>query len=77
MTVYTPTLPMSRGESFLENRVFADPDCVGWSALELSRRRHFVRQCDRGVFDGRRAAEHRLRRPLRFLTGRVVQGVGR
>ena len=29
LTVYTPTLPMSRGESFLENRVFADPDCVG------------------------------------------------
>ena len=28
-TVYTPMLPMSRGESFLENRVFADPDGSG------------------------------------------------
>ena len=26
ITVYTPMLPLSRGESFLENRVFADPD---------------------------------------------------
>ena len=30
ITVYTPMLPLSRGESFLENRVFADPDDVGW-----------------------------------------------
>ena len=35
IAVYTPTLPLSRGESFLENRVFADPDDVGWEHLDL------------------------------------------
>ena len=72
LTVYTPTLPMSRGESFLENRVFADPDCVGWSALELSQRRLFVRQCDRGVFDQRGLLNIAYDEHCRFLTGRVV-----
>lgn len=72
LTVYTPTLPMSRGESFLENRVFADPDCVGWSALELSQRRLFVRQCDRGVFDQRGLLNIAYDGHCRFLTGRVV-----
>jgi mycobactin lysine-N-oxygenase len=51
LTVYTPTLPLSRGESFLENRVFADPDDVGWERLDLETRRDFVKHCDRGVFD--------------------------
>lgn len=72
LTVYTPTLPMSRGESFLENRVFADPDCVAWSALDLSQRRHFVRQCDRGVFDQRGLLAIATDDQCRFLTGRVV-----
>jgi mycobactin lysine-N-oxygenase len=72
LTVYTPTLPMSRGESFLENRVFADPDCVGWSALELSQRRLFVRQCDRGVFDPGGLLNIAYDDHCRFLTGRVV-----
>ena len=63
---------MSRGESFLENRVFADPDCVGWSALELSQRRLFVRQCDRGVFDSRGLLNIAYDDHCRFLTGRVV-----
>ncbi len=51
LTVYTPTLPLSRGESFLENRVFADPDNVAWEHLDLETRRDFVKHCDRGVFD--------------------------
>jgi mycobactin lysine-N-oxygenase len=51
LTVYTPTLPLSRGESFLENRVFADPDNVDWEHLDLDTRRDFVKHCDRGVFD--------------------------
>ncbi len=37
ITVYTPMLPLSRGESFLENRVFADPDDVGWDATSTWR----------------------------------------
>jgi len=44
--VYTPTLPLSRGESFLENRVFADPDNVDWEHLDLQTRRDFVKHCD-------------------------------
>jgi mycobactin lysine-N-oxygenase len=72
LTVYTPTLPMSRGESFLENRVFADPDCVAWSALDLAQRRHFVRQCDRGVFDPGGLLNIAYDDHCRFLTGRVV-----
>jgi len=51
LTVYTPTLPLSRGESFLENRVFADPDNVDWEHLDVETRRDFVKHCDRGVFD--------------------------
>jgi len=72
ITVYTPTLPLSRGESFLENRVFADPDDVGWAALDLETRRDFVKHCDRGVFDAgviaRLAGEERCR----FELGRTV-----
>jgi mycobactin lysine-N-oxygenase len=42
---------MSRGESFLENRVFADPDDVHWDRLDPQARRDFVKHADRGVFD--------------------------
>ncbi|MBS1880150.1 MAG: SidA/IucD/PvdA family monooxygenase [Actinobacteria bacterium] len=51
ITVFTPMLPISRGESFLENRVFADPDCVAWERLDQATRRDFVKHADRGVFD--------------------------
>ena len=44
-------LPMSRGESFLENRVFSNPDEVEWGSLDLQTRRDFVKHSDRGVFD--------------------------
>ena len=64
LTVYTPSLPLSRGESFLENRVFSNPDEVAWSALDPQTRRDFVKHCDRGVFDPGDAGEHRLRRSL-------------
>ena len=52
ITVFTPMLPMSRGDSFLENRVFADPDVVSWDRLDQQARRDFVKHADRGVFDG-------------------------
>jgi outer membrane protein assembly factor BamB len=72
ITIYTPTLPLSRGESFLENRVFADPDDVGWAGLDLESRRDFVKHCDRGVLDAgviaRLAGEDRVR----FELGRAV-----
>jgi mycobactin lysine-N-oxygenase len=72
ITVYTPTLPLSRGESFLENRVFADPDDVGWERLDLQTRRDFVKHCDRGVFDMGALASIAGDGQCSFLTGRAV-----
>jgi len=72
LTVYTPTLPLSRGESFLENRVFADPDDVGWEHLDLQTRRDFVKHCDRGVFDVGVLASIAGDGQCSFLTGRAV-----
>jgi mycobactin lysine-N-oxygenase len=72
LTVYTPTLPLSRGESFLENRVFSDPDEVEWSALDVQTRRDFIKHCDRGVFDPSSLADIAYDGACRFVTGRVL-----
>jgi mycobactin lysine-N-oxygenase len=72
LTIYTPTLPMSRGESFLENRVFSNPDEVTWSSLDLQMRRDFVKHCDRGVFDPQTLSGIAYDEQCRFITGRVV-----
>jgi mycobactin lysine-N-oxygenase len=71
-TIYTPMLPMSRGESFLENRVFSNPDTVEWGSLDLQTRRDFVKHSDRGVFDppSLRAIAYDDR--CGFVTGRVT-----
>lgn len=72
LTIYTPTLPLSRGESFLENRVFADPDNVDWEHLDVETRRDFVKHCDRGVFDQTVLARIADDDHLSFITGRAV-----
>jgi mycobactin lysine-N-oxygenase len=72
LTIYTPTLPLSRGESFVENRVFSNPDEVGWSSLDLQTRRDFVKHCDRGVFDPQSLSNFAGDAHCRFVTGRVV-----
>jgi mycobactin lysine-N-oxygenase len=72
LTLYTPTLPLSRGESFLENRVFADPDNVDWEHLDIETRRDFVKHCDRGVFDSSVLARIADDDHLSFLCGRAV-----
>jgi mycobactin lysine-N-oxygenase len=72
ITIHTPLLPLSRGESFLENRVFADPDDVEWSKQDLQMRRDFVKHCDRGVFDARGIASLAGDTHCDFATGRVV-----
>jgi mycobactin lysine-N-oxygenase len=72
LTIYTPTLPLSRGESFLENRVFADPDNVDWEHLDIETRRDFVKHCDRGVFDQTVLARIADDDHLSFITGRAV-----
>jgi mycobactin lysine-N-oxygenase len=71
-TIYTPMLPMSRGESFLENRVFSNPDEVEWQALDLQTRRDFVKHSDRGVFDPPSLAAIAYDDRCRFVTGRVT-----
>jgi mycobactin lysine-N-oxygenase len=72
LTVYTPTLPLSRGESFLENRVFADPDNVDWEHLDIETRRDFVKHCDRGVFDASVLERIADDDHLSFITGRAI-----
>jgi mycobactin lysine-N-oxygenase len=72
LTIYTPTLPLSRGESFLENRVFSNPDEVAWETLDEQTRRDFVRHCDRGVFDPATLASISYDDQCRFVTGRVT-----
>ena len=72
LTVYTPSLPMSRGESFLENRAFSNPDDVGWDSLERQTRRDFVKHCDRGVFDAGSLTTIAYDDHCRFVTGRVI-----
>jgi mycobactin lysine-N-oxygenase len=71
-TIYTPMLPMSRGESFLENRVFSNPDEVEWGALDLQTRRDFVKHSDRGVFDPPSLAAIAYDERCHFVTGRVT-----
>jgi mycobactin lysine-N-oxygenase len=72
ITVYTPMLPLSRGESFLENRVFSNPDEVEWSELDQQTRRDFVKHSDRGVFDPPSLAAIAYDDRCRFVTGRVT-----
>lgn len=50
LTVYTTATPLSRGESFLENRVYSNPDSIGWEGLSVADRRAFIHHTDRGVF---------------------------
>jgi len=71
-TIYTPMLPMSRGESFLENRVFSNPDTVEWGSLDERTRRDFVKHSDRGVFDPPSLAAIAYDDRVRFVTGRVT-----
>jgi mycobactin lysine-N-oxygenase len=71
-SIYTPMLPMSRGESFLENRVFSRPDAVGWESLDERTRRDFVKHSDRGVFDPPSLAAIAYDDRCRFVTGRVT-----
>jgi mycobactin lysine-N-oxygenase len=71
-TIYTPMLPMSRGESFLENRVFSNPDVVEWGSLDEQTRRDFVKHSDRGVFDPPSLGAIAYDDRCRFVTGRVT-----
>ena len=72
-TIYTPMLPMSRGESFLENRVFADPDTVEWESpgrADPARLRQALRP--RRLRPDRAWRRSPTTTAARFVTGRVV-----
>jgi mycobactin lysine-N-oxygenase len=71
-TIYTPMLPLSRGESFLENRVFSNPDVIEWESLDLEARRDFVKHSDRGVFDPPSLEAIGYDDRCSFVTGRVT-----
>ncbi len=78
ITIHTPEPPLSRGESFLENRVYSDPDSIGWDRLDEDYRRRFIHHTDRGVF-GPTALSKVAHDPLcAFVAGRVaaVRAVG-
>ncbi len=72
LTVYTPMLPLSRGQSFLENRIYSNPDDVGWESLDEQTRRDFIKHSDRGVFDPDTLSTIASDEHCRFVTGRVV-----
>jgi mycobactin lysine-N-oxygenase len=72
LTVYTASLPMSRVESFLENRVYSRPDEVDWSSLSASTRRDFIVRSDRGVFGAERVSPFAYDETCRFIGGRVT-----
>jgi len=72
LSIYTPGLPTSRIESFLENRVFSNPDSVGWRSLSVQARRDFIARTDRGVFGPERVAELAYDERCRFIAGRVL-----
>jgi mycobactin lysine-N-oxygenase len=72
LTIYTANLPMSRVESFLENRVFSRPDEIDWPSLSVSARRDFIARSDRGVFGTDRVAPFGYDPRCRFVAGRVT-----
>jgi mycobactin lysine-N-oxygenase len=72
LTIYTPGLPMSRVESFVENRIFSNPNEIDWPALSLDTRRDFIRRSDRGVLGPERVAAFAYDERCRFVPGRVV-----
>jgi mycobactin lysine-N-oxygenase len=72
LTVYTPSLPMSRVESFVENRIFSNPEEVDWPSLSLEVRRDFIARSDRGVFGPDRIAAFAYDERCHFVAGRVL-----
>jgi mycobactin lysine-N-oxygenase len=76
VTLYTNGLPMSRVESFLENRAFSNPDSIDWRSLSVHTRREFIARGDRGVFGPDRVAVFAYDERCEFAAGRVVHVAG-
>jgi mycobactin lysine-N-oxygenase len=72
LTIYTPSLPMSRVESFVENRIFSNPAEIDWPTLSAQERRSFIDRGDRGVFGPDRILAFAFDDRCRFTPGRVM-----
>ena len=72
LTIYTPSLPMSRVESFVENRIFSNPEEIDWPSLDAQTRRDFISRSDRGVFGPERIAAFAYDDRCHFVAGRVL-----
>lgn len=72
LTIHTPEPPLSRGESFVENRVYSDPDSIGWDRLDEEYRRRFIHHTDRGVFGPAALAKLAYDPQCSFVAGRVA-----
>jgi len=72
ITIHTPEPPLSRGESFVENRVYSDPDSIGWDRLDEEYRRRFIHHTDRGVFGPAALSKLAYDPQCAFVAGRVA-----
>lgn len=72
LTIHTPEPPLSRGESFVENRVYSDPDSIGWDRLDEDYRRRFIHHTDRGVFGPTALSKLAYDPQCSFVAGRVA-----
>ncbi len=72
LTIHTPEPPLSRGESFVENRVYSDPDSIGWDRLDVEYRRRFIHHTDRGVFGPAALSKLAHDAQCSFVAGRVA-----
>lgn len=72
ITIHTPEPPLSRGESFVENRVYSDPDSIGWDRLDAEYRRRFIHHTDRGVFGPAALSKLAYDPQCSFVAGRVA-----
>lgn len=72
ITIHTPEPPLSRGESFVENRVYSDPDSIGWDRLGEEYRRRFIHHTDRGVFGPSALSKLAYDPQCSFVAGRVA-----
>lgn len=72
LTIHTPEPPLSRGESFVENRVYSDPDSIGWERLDEDYRRRFIHHTDRGVFGPAALSKLAYDPQCSFVAGRVA-----
>jgi len=71
ITFVAPSLPTSRGESFLENSVYSSSGLVQWHKLPVGIREDFISRTDRGVMSPTALAKLTKYKNISFSIGRV------